>query len=123
MKRIISFMLMLILLSSVLFAQGELDKMPQIKGGIIELAKNIKYPEAAKKEGKMGTVFLKAIIDENGNVESVNIEKGVDSDLDAAAVKAVKITKFIPGIKDGKNVQAEVTIPIKFKLNDKKQKS
>ncbi|MCB0750926.1 MAG: hypothetical protein KDC52_05590, partial [Ignavibacteriae bacterium] len=46
------------------YAQEEIDKMPEIKGGIQELAKNIKYPESAKKEGIMGTVFVKAVIDE-----------------------------------------------------------
>jgi len=38
-------------------------------------------------------------------------------------VKAVKLTKFVPGVKDGKKVKAEVTIPIKFKLDNSKEKS
>ena len=97
--------------------------MPQIKGGISQLAANIKYPDAAKKEGIMGTVFVKALIDQEGNVESAEVEKSVDKNLDAAAITAVKMTKFVPGIKDGNNVKAEVTIPIKFKLDDKKKKN
>jgi TonB family protein len=104
-------------------AQENLDKMPQIKGGISQLASNIKYPEAAKKEGKMGTVFVKAVVDENGDIESAEVEKGVSEELNAAAVEAVKTTKFLPGVKNGENVKAEVTIPIKFKLDDKKNKN
>ena len=104
-------------------AQEQVDKMPQIKGGISKLATNIKYPDAAKKEGIMGTVFVKALIDQEGNVESAEVEKSVDKNLDAAAITAVKMTKFVPGIKDGNNVKAEVTIPIKFKLDDKKKKN
>ena len=104
-------------------AQEQVDKMPQIKGGISQLAANIKYPDAAKKEGIMGTVFVKALIDQEGNVESAEVEKSVDKNLDAAAITAVKMTKFVPGIKDGNNVKAEVTIPIKFKLDDKKKKN
>ena len=69
----------------------------------------------------MGTVFIKALIDQKGNVESAKIERGVDKNLDVAAIEAVKKTLFIPGVKDGKNVKAEVTIPIRFKLDKKKK--
>ena len=121
MKTIISILILLILLSFNAYAQKDLDEMPKIKGGVAELAKNIKYPKTAKKEGIMGTVFVKAVIDKRGNVAEATIEKSVDEALDKAAIKAVKMTKFIAGIKDGKKVKAEVTIPIKFKLDDKKK--
>lgn len=120
MKNLIKIFIVFMLSSFVIFAQEELDKMPEIKGGIKELAKNIKYPETAKKDGIMGRVFVKAIIDENGNVENTEVEKGVNEDLNAAAISAVKLTKFTPGENDGKKVKSEVTIPIKFKLDDKK---
>ena len=122
MKLIKVILTMSILLTISTFAQEELEKTPSIKGGIQELAKNIKYPEAAKKEGIMGKVLVKALIDENGNVSKTEVIKGVDEELDAAAMKAVKMTKFEPGVKDGKNVKAEVTIPIMFKLDDSKEK-
>ncbi len=115
-------MFALLFLSQV-FAQKEIDKMPEIKGGIQALAQNIKYPEAAKKDRIMGTVFIKAIIDESGNVASAEIEKGVNDDLDMTALEAVKNAKFIPGEDKGEKVKAEVTIPIKFKLDGKKKKS
>jgi protein TonB len=111
-------LIILIAISCSTFSQEEIDKMPTIKGGIQALTKNIKYPESAKKDGIMGTVFVKALIDENGNVENAEVEKGVNEDLNAAAVSAVKDTKFTPGENDGKKVKAEVTIPIKFKLDD-----
>ncbi|MBK7104512.1 MAG: energy transducer TonB [Ignavibacteriae bacterium] len=120
MKKLNKIFVIIMLSSFVIFAQEELDKMPEIKGGIQELAKNIKYPESSKKEGVEGKVFVKVIIDENGNVESAEVEKGVNKELDEAAISAIKLTKFTPGEKDGKFVKAEVTIPIKFKLDDKK---
>jgi len=121
MKIISALSLILFIFSISLIAQEEIDEMPKIKGGIIELAKNIKYPKTAKVAGIMGTVFVKALIDQEGNVESAEVERGVSNDLDIAAVKAVKMTKFVPGIQDGKSVKAEVTIPIKFKLDEKKK--
>lgn len=123
MKILKTLLALLILFSFAVNAQEELDKMPEIKGGIQELAKNIKYPKVAKEEGITGKVLVKAVIDENGNVAQTEVVKGVDKALDEAAVEAVKMTKFSPGAKDGKNVKAEVTIPIMFKLDDKKEKS
>ena len=122
MKIIKSVILLIFLLTFGLNAQEEIDKMPKIKGGIKELAKNIKYPKSAKEEGITGTVFIKAVIDSDGNVIKATVEEGVSDELDAAAKTAVKKTKFIPGQDDGKNVKSEVTIPIKFKLDDKKVK-
>ena len=117
--KILKLVLMIVfVISCSTFAQEKLDKMPSIKGGIEELAKNIKYPESAKKEGIMGKVFVKAVIDEDGKVSGVEVVKSVNPELDEAAVNAVKLTKFIPGVMDGKNVKAEVTIPINFKLDD-----
>ena len=53
-----------------------------------------------------------------GGLQNAEVEKGVNKDLNSAAVSAVKDTKFTPGENDGKKVKAEVTIPIKFKLDD-----
>jgi periplasmic protein TonB len=118
MKVLRNILALLIVLSFSLYAQEKCEKMPSIKGGISELTKNIKYPETAKKEGIMGKVFVKAVIDENGNAAKAEVIKGVNDELNAAAIEAVKMTKFEPGVKDGKNVKAEVTIPINFKLDD-----
>ena len=123
MKTIKIITMLLFVLSCSNFAQEKLDKMPSIEGGITELAKNIKYPESAKKEGIMGKVMVKAVIDANGRVANAEVVKGVNPELDEAAVDAVKLTKFIPGVMDGKNVKAEVTIPISFKLDNCIEKS
>lgn len=123
MKILKLILMILFIVSCTSIAQEKLDKMPSIKGGIAELAKNITYPESAKKEGITGKVFVKAIINENGSVADVEVVKSVNPELDEAAVKAVKLTKFIPGVMDGKNVKAEVTIPISFKLDDCQKKS
>lgn len=123
MKSFKSILIFALFLSFQIVAQEKLDETPKVKGGIQELAKNIKYPESAKKEGIMGKVLVKAVIDENGDVLETEILKSVTKDLDAAAVKAVKLTKFTPGVMDGKSVKAEVTIPISFKLDEKKKKS
>ena len=92
--------------------------MPLIKGGISELMKNIIYPKTAADNGIFGKVLVKAVIDVNGNVIKTEIEERFNEELNSAAKKAVKMTKFEPGIKDGKKVRSEVKIPIMFRLDD-----
>lgn len=100
------------------FAQEEkLDKYPEPVGGIEEMIKNVSYPQTAKDAGIEGKVFVKAIIDEKGNVLETSILKSVNADCDKAAMDAIKQTKFTPGIKDNKPVKSEVTIPVMFKLS------
>lgn len=112
----------ILLVSFSSYAQEKLDEIPTIKGGIKQLAKNIKYPKTAKEAGIMGKVLVKVQIDEYGAVTETEIIDGINEDLDAAAIKAIEATKFNPGIKDSRKVKSEVTIPIKFKLDKKKKK-
>jgi len=120
MNSLIKISSILLLSSIVLSAQAkELDKMPSPEGGINSIAENVKYPESAKEAGVEGKVFVKAMIDETGKVVETEIVKSVNKDCDKAAVDAIKKTKWLPAEKDGKTVSAEVTIPIKFKLDCK----
>ncbi len=100
------------------FAQEKkLDRYPEPIGGIEAIIANLIYPQSAKDAGIEGKVFVKAIIDEQGNVTETSILKSVNEDCDKAAMDAIKKTKFTPGIKDNKPVKAEVTIPVMFKLS------
>ena len=100
------------------FAQEEkLDKYPEPVGGIEAMIKNVVYPVSAKEAGIQGKVFVKALIDEQGNVTETSILKSVNEDCDKAALDAIKKTKFTPGFKDNKPVKAEITIPVMFKLS------
>ena len=104
-------------------SQENLDKIPMPVDGIKSIMENVKYPEEAKKAGEEGKVLVKAVINTNGDVIKTAILKSATPALDEAALEAIKKTKFTPGIKDEKFVQAEVTIPVLFKLNkEKKQK-
>ncbi|MCK9281201.1 MAG: energy transducer TonB [Melioribacteraceae bacterium] len=94
----------------------QVEQAPEIIGGIIELSKNIVYPAEAKKAGIQGKVFVKAFINENGDVEGTKILKGVGNGLDEAATQAIMQTKFKPGMIKGKAVKCEIAIPIMFKL-------
>ena len=100
--------------------EQKVDKLPELVGGIKSVMEKVVYPEDAKKNNVEGKVFIKIIVDEKGNVENAEVSQSAGASLDAAALKAAKQCKFIPAQKDGKNVRCEVTLPIQFKLGDKK---
>lgn len=92
------------------------DTRPEIIGSIEDFAKRIQYPEAARESGIEGRVFIKAFIDEKGNVISTEIVRGVSRELDSVAAKAIKETKFTPGKIKGKSVKVQIIMPIMFKI-------
>jgi len=81
-----------------------------------------KYPPAAKKEGIEGTVWLKTLVDEEGRVAKVEIQKSEAEVLNQAAVDAVKQWLFKPAIMKGKPVAVWVSIPFRFVLAADKEK-
>ncbi len=92
------------------------EDMPEPIGGIEAIQSKIVYPEIAKRAGVEGKVYVKAFVDENGNVTKVEVQKGIGAGCDEAAMKAVKETKFKPGKQRGKPVKVQVSIPVVFRL-------
>lgn len=92
------------------------EETPEPIGGIEAIQAKIVYPEIAKRAGVQGRVFIKAFVDELGNVRKAEVIKGIGAGCDEAAVQAVMQTKFKPGKQRGKAVKVQVSIPIIFKL-------
>lgn len=92
------------------------EEMPEPIGGISAIQEKIIYPEIAKRAGVQGRVFVKAYVDENGNVNKVELIRGIGAGCDEAAMEAVKQTRFKPGKQRGKPVKVQVTVPVLFKL-------
>ena len=66
--------------------------------------------------GVEGYVVVEIDIDDRGNVVDTRIIKGAGFGFDQAVLSAIKKSKFIPAIKDGKPVPFRVKLPIKFEL-------
>lgn len=65
----------------------------------------IPYPNIAKIQGFEGAVDMKILINENGNVEMVEIQKSSNSVvLDLAATEYAKKIKFIPAQIDSQSI-------------------
>jgi len=82
-----------------------------------------KYPAAAKKDNVQGAVWVKTLIDEQGKVAKVIIQKSDAEVLNQAAVDAVKQWVFKPAVMKGKPVAVWVSIPFRFVLAADKEKS
>lgn len=92
------------------------EKTPEIKGGMKELYKYLKYPEIARKAGIEGRVILEFIVDEKGKVSNIKVLRSVGGGLDEAAIDALKKVKFSPGMQRGRPVKVRYTLPVTFKL-------
>ncbi|MEX0811556.1 MAG: TonB family protein [Chitinophagales bacterium] len=97
------------------------EDMPQFPGGeqaLLKYLASIPYPAIAKENDIEGSVFIRFVIDKEGNVTSVQIAKGTDKILNEAALKHVKkMPKWTPGKQRGKAVKVQYVVPIKFRLS------
>ena len=98
------------------------EQMPQFEGGETELqkflAREIKYPQAAIKANKEGLVFITFTISEEGKATNYEIVKSVSKEIDAEALRVLKLTEdsWAPGRQNGRTVPVRFTIPIRFNL-------
>ncbi len=116
-KILLVFSFMVLLFSNSSAQIKKADVMPKPVGGIKAIMNNVVYPEQAKKDNIEGKVFVKAIIDKDGNVAEVSVLKSENKELNQAAMDAVKKTKFTSGMNKGKKVSVQLVIPILFKLH------
>ncbi len=95
--------------------------MPMFPGGNDELMRwlssNLTYPPIAAERGREGTVTLRFVVTETGDIGEVQLLRGADRDLDKEALRVVgKLPKFIPGRQNGQAVSVWFTLPVRFRL-------
>lgn len=95
-----------------------IDVCPEPIGGIEEIQSNLIYPKLAKQFQLEGSVLIRVNVLRNGNIGDIEILKGLGLGCDEAAINAVKKTKFVPGMQNGKPVNADVTFTIFFNLKE-----
>ncbi|MBL7965614.1 MAG: TonB family protein [Prolixibacteraceae bacterium] len=97
------------------------DINPDFPGGQIALrrfiATNVRYPVEAQEKGIQGKVFVQYVIEPDGSISNVKIDKGVHPVIDAEAIRVVKLMpKWIPARQNGKPVRVSYTVPVNFVL-------
>ena len=97
------------------------EDMPEFPGGELALrkfiAQQVKYPAIAVENGIQGKVYVTFVVDQNGDVRNTKIARGVDSALDAEAIRVIESSpRWKPGMQRGQNVAVTYTVPINFAL-------
>jgi len=111
------------------FGQNEqvytiVEKHAEFPGGTAEMMKfvqnNINYPQSVKDKRLNGMVFLKFVVSESGEINNVEVLKGITGcpDCDREAIRLVKsMPIWEPAVMEGKPVSSYFNIPIAFKAN------
>jgi TonB family protein len=74
-----------------------------------------KYPQTMRNENVEGEVVLYAIIRRDGSVDSIQLLKGVEPELDQYAMEAFSRWKFRPANRHGVPVELETVVHIPFR--------
>ena len=97
------------------------ENEPEFPGGKDSLyayiARNIVYPEAAKKEKIEGRVFVTFVIEKDGQVSSAKILRDIGGGCGEEAIRVVKnMPKWKPGTQRGKPVRVQFNLPVSCML-------
>lgn len=82
------------------------------------LSNNVRYPEAAKINNIEGVVFVRFIVELDGSITNVVVERGgLGGGCDEAAVDAVKrMPEWIPAKHRNTFVRSTFILPVEFRL-------
>ena len=99
-----------------------IEEAPEFPGGNDSLnafiKQNLQYPKSAKEQGIEGTVIVRFIVEKDGSVTVYRINRDVNEELAAEAIRLVNIMpKWKPGMEGPKPVRVLYTLPIVFKLD------
>lgn len=100
---------------------GGLEVMPEPVGGAAAwakfLQKNLRFPGAAQDAGVSGKVFMSFIIEKDGTLSNIKVDRGAGYGFDEEATRVLKLAKaWKPGVQNGQNVRVRYSIPISFQL-------
>lgn len=98
------------------------EEMPEFPGGIKAmyefLGSEIRYPSIAKDAGIDGKVHIVFIVDKNGDISDLKVEKGIGAGCDKEALRVMKLMpKWKPGKQRGRAVNVQYRMAISYTLH------
>lgn len=119
-------LLIVLLISFQGFGQTESELTPpeieaNFPGGTDSLrkfiAENVVYPEKAIRKNQVGKVYMSFVVEPDGSITHVKVEKGVSRALNREAVSVIeKMPNWTPGKVGEKTVRTRCRLPIVFNL-------
>ena len=87
-------------------------------GMMTYIYQNVVYPQTSIEMNEQGRVFLSFVVEKDGSITNVVVERGVSIDLDREAKRVVnKMPNWSPAKSGGKLVRCRARLPINFQLN------
>ena len=81
------------------------------------IQQNILYPPTSIEMNEQGKVYLSFVVEPDGTISNVSIERGVSKDIDNEAKRIVRsMPKWSPGEAKGKKSRTRCRLPINFQL-------
>ncbi len=99
-----------------------IETPPGFPGGINKfyqyVQKSVKYPPMAAENNIQGKVFLSFVVEKNGELTDIKVDRKLGGGTDEEAVRVLKNSpRWTPGIQNGKPVRVKYNIPISFTLS------
>lgn len=93
------------------------DKMPEMDNMAQFIINNLKYPRVALENGTAGPVYVSFVVEVDGTLSDIKLKNGIGDGCEQEAKRVVeKMPLWKPGIKKGKPVRVQCTLPINFRI-------
>jgi protein TonB len=104
------------------YDKGGVEVEPEPYGGVAAwskfLQKNLRYPAEAVDKGMSGKVWVSFIVEKNGHISSIVVEKGAGYGMDEEALRVLSLAPpWKPGKQNGQPVRVKYTLPLNFMIN------
>ena len=99
-----------------------IEAQPGFPGGMDKfyayLRKAVKYPPMAAESNIQGKVFLSFVVEKNGDLTDIKVDRKLGGGTDEEAVRVLKASpRWTPGVQNGRTVRVKYNIPISFTLS------
>ncbi|TNF49074.1 MAG: TonB family protein [Bacteroidetes bacterium] len=100
----------------------ELIQEAEFPGGqknmFLFISNYLEYPEESIEMGEQGRVYLSFIVEPDGTITEVKIDRGVSLLIDREAKRIIRaMPRWIPAICNGKRIRTRMRIPLNFALS------
>jgi TonB family protein len=99
------------------------DKNPEPVGGMKQyntyLEQRMNYPPDALAQKKEGKVYLQFVVNKDGTVDAVKVQRGLCKSCNEEAIRLIKEgPKWTPGRQNGQPVFVRMVMPVTFNIKD-----
>lgn len=97
------------------------QQMPEFPGGgsafIQWLTRQLRYPPLAQSQRIQGRVVVSFIVNKDGSIADVKLEKSVNALLDHEALRVIRMMpRWKPGVHNNQPCRTMVAVPVVFKI-------